>query len=373
MTEKKYYDVVVIGAGPGGYVAAIKASQAGKKVALIEKGDLGGTCLNVGCIPTKTLIANAHVLKTIQHATDFGIQVGSIHFDFAKMKERKDNVVAKIRKSLEGLIQSNGIEILRGEASFTAPFELKIKGENNGMIHGEKIIIASGSEPIDVGAFPCDHVKIFNSTSILGLTTLPKTIAVIGGGYIGCEFASLFAELGVKVTVLEALPSLVATQGKAISDALTVAFKKKGIDIRTGVMVEGIDRQGNGVTMCLKDQPSVSADIVLVAIGRKVVSKELGLQAAGVVTTEKGAITVNEKMETNVPGIAQCRWEHGLQEHARAGPPRIEESLEDPGRDQSDRARCPAGRRRPHRTFRPCAVAPRPQVGLHPHGGSQLR
>lgn len=303
MSEKKYFDVVVIGAGPGGYVAAIKASQTGKKVALIEKGDLGGTCLNVGCIPTKTLIANVQALHTIQHAADFGIHVGSVTIDYAKMKERKDGVVSKIRKSLEGLIGSNGIEILRGHASFVAPFELKVKGTDNVIIHGEKIIIASGSEPIDVAAFPCDHQKVFNSTSILGLTTLPKTIAVIGGGYIGCEFASLYAELGAKVIVLEALPALVALQGKGVSDALTAAFKKKGIDVQTGVMVEGIDRQGSGVSIRLKDKAPVVADIALVAIGRKVVSKDLGLEMAGVMTTDRGAIHVNEKMETNVPGI----------------------------------------------------------------------
>ena len=303
MTEKKYYDVIVIGAGPGGYVAAIKASQTGKKVALIEKGDLGGTCLNVGCIPTKTLISNAQALHTIQHAADFGIHVGNVTIDFAKMKERKDSVISKIRKSLEGLIQSNSIEIIRGHASFIAPFELKVKGTDNVIIHGEKIIIASGSEPIDVAAFPCDHEKVFNSTSILGLTTLPKTLAVIGGGYIGCEFASLYAELGVKVIVLEALPALVATQGKGISDALTAAFKKKGIDVQTGVMVEGIDRHGNGVSIRLKDKPAIAADAVLVAIGRKVVSKDLGLEMAGVMTSDRGAIIVNEKMETNVPGI----------------------------------------------------------------------
>lgn len=303
MTDKKYYDVVVVGAGPGGYVAAIKASQTGRKVALVEMGDLGGTCLNVGCIPTKTLISNAQALQTIRHAADFGISVGEVTVDYAKMKERKDGVISKIRKSLEGLIASNGIEILRGHASFIAPHELKIKGKDNLIVQGEKIIIASGSEPIDVAAFPCDHQKVFNSTSILELKVLPKTLAVIGGGYIGCEFASLYAELGVKVIVLEALPVLVATQGRGVSDALTAAFKKKGIDVQTGVMVEGIDKQGSGVSIRLKDKPPITADMVLVAIGRKVVSKDLGLEVAGVTTTERGAISVNEKMETNVPGI----------------------------------------------------------------------
>jgi len=303
MEEKQYFDIAVIGAGPGGYVAAIKAAQTGKKVALIEKGELGGTCLNVGCIPTKTLIANAQVLEKVKHAGDFGIFVKEISFDFAKMKERKDGVISKMRKSLEGLIQSNGITILRGTAEFTSPKELKIKGHNNLHLHAEKIIIASGSEPIDVAAFPCDHRKIFNSTSILELTELPKSLAIIGGGYIGCEFASLYAQLGVKVTILEALPAIVALQGKGVSDALTAAFKKQGIEIRTNVMVEGIDTQGQGVNIRLKDQPAFQAEAALVSIGRRVVSEGLGLEKAGVSVSERGLIVVNDRMETNVPGI----------------------------------------------------------------------
>jgi dihydrolipoamide dehydrogenase len=243
-------------------------------------------------------------LHAVQHAADFGIQVGSVTVDFGKMKERKDGVITKIRKSLEGLIQSNRIEILHGAASFIAPFEIKVQGKDNLIVKGEKIIIASGSEPMDVAQLPCDHKKVFNSSSILELTTLPKSIAIIGGGYIGCEFASLYAELGVKVTVLEALPSLVQMQGKAVSDALTAAFKKKGIDVQTGVMVEGIDDAGAaGVSVRLKDKPALNVDIALVAIGRKVVSKDLGCEAAGVLIQERGAIGVNEKMETNVPGI----------------------------------------------------------------------
>lgn len=303
MTEKQYYDLIVIGAGTGGYVAAIKAAQMGKKVALIEKGDLGGTCLNVGCIPTKTMIANAQVLEKIKHAADFGITTGSISIDYAKMKERKDGVITKIRKGLEGLIRSNGITIVKGTAQFTGPKELKVKGQDNVMMQGENIIIASGSEPMDIPAFPCDHQKIFNSTSILELTQLPKTLAIIGGGYIGCEFASLYAELGVKVILLEALPSIVALQGKAISDTLTAAFKKQGIDVQTNVMVEGVDKHAKGVTIRLKEKGSIEADAVLVAIGRKVVSQGMALENAGVVVSDRGAIAVNDKMETNVPGI----------------------------------------------------------------------
>ena len=301
--ERENFDLAVIGAGPGGYVAAIKASQEGLRVCLIEKGPLGGTCLNVGCIPTKTLLANAQVVHKISHAAEYGITTGPVTFDYAKMKSRKDGVLDKIRKSLEGLIQSNGIVILHGHAEFLSPREIKVKGQNNVIIHAERTIIATGSEPLDIPAFPCDHKRIFNSTSILELTSLPKTLAIIGGGYIGCEFASLFADLGVKVIILEALPSIVMLQGKAVAEALTRAFVKKGIDIQTSVLVEGIDQLPSGLSIRLKDKPAVNCDIALVSIGRKIVSSGLCLEKAGISTNDKGMIAVNEKMETNVPGI----------------------------------------------------------------------
>lgn len=301
--ETKKYDIAVIGAGPGGYVAAIKASQLGKKVVLIEKKYMGGTCLNVGCIPTKTLIANAHVMHSIQHAADFGITTGPVTFDYSKMKGRKDSIVEKMRKSLEGLIKSNGITILQGHAEFVSPIELKVRGEQSEMISFDKVIIASGSEPLDIPAFPCDHKKVLNSTSILELTTLPKTLAIIGGGYIGCEFASLYAELGVKVIILEALPMILAPQGKTISDVMTRAFIKKGVDVQTGVFVEGIDHLAEGVSIRLKDKSPVVCDAALVAVGRKVVSDGMSLEKAGVKIGERGILSVNEKMETSVPGI----------------------------------------------------------------------
>lgn len=300
--ERKKADVVIIGAGPGGYVAAIKAAQTGLNVILVEKGYLGGTCLNVGCIPTKTLLANAQVFHKIKRANEYGISVGDVSFDYEKMKTRKDGVVEKIRKSLEGLLLSNKIVILNGVAEFVSNYEIKVKGQNNVIIEANKVIIATGSIPLDIPAFPCDHQKIFNSTSILELTKLPKSIAIIGGGYIGCEFASLFAELGVKVTILEALPAIVALQGKVISDALTKSFQNKGIEIQTNVMVEGIDKAGHELTIRLKDKAAMNAEIALVSIGRKVVS-DLGLQNTAVKITDRGAIVVNDKMETSVPGI----------------------------------------------------------------------
>jgi dihydrolipoamide dehydrogenase len=301
--EKKRYDIAILGSGPGGYVAAIKASQSGKKVCIIEKGLTGGSCLNVGCIPTKTLISSAHLLHKMQHSEDFGIQCGQISFDYAKMKTRKDSVVSKIRKSLEGLIGSNTIAIIRGFGEFISPREIRVKGHDNVVVHADKIIIATGSEPLDIPAFPCDHERILNSTSALEVTSLPKTLAVIGGGYIGCEFASMFHELGVKVTILEALPSIVSLQGKTVSGVLTQAFTRKGIDVQTNVFVEGIDKKEKGLSIRLKDKPPFECDLALVSVGRKIVSQGIGLENAGVATGDKGAILVNERMETNVPGI----------------------------------------------------------------------
>jgi len=301
--EKMKFDVAVIGAGPGGYVAAIRAAQAGKSVALVEKNYLGGTCLNVGCIPTKTLLANTTVLHKVRTAKDFGIVTGAVSFDYSQMKARKDKVVESIRTSLGGLIKANKIEVINGAAEFISPKELKITGQEKRIIQADKIIIATGSEPLDIPAFPCDHKRILNSTSVLELTQLPKSIAIIGGGYIGCEFASLFAELDVKVTIFEAMPSIVALQGKTISDALTKAFQKKGIVLQLGVKVSSIDSKSDGVKVHLEGGTEATFDLALIAVGRKITSAGLGLKKAGVKTSPRGAIEVNEKMETNVPGI----------------------------------------------------------------------
>ncbi len=303
MTERKKHDVVVIGSGPGGYVAAIRAAQLGKSVALIEKDLLGGCCLNVGCIPTKTLLSNASVLHQVRRAKDFGIVTGSVSFHYDQMKQRKDQVVAKIRGGLEGLIRSNKITLYRGTAQFESPRLLKVMGADQIFVEGEKIIIATGSVPLDIKAFPCDHERILNSTSILELTETPKSLAIVGGGYIGCEFASLFAELGVKVTILEALPTILAAQGTQIAQFMTKAFAAKGIDIQTGVTVQSIENRKSHVKITLGDGKTMEADLALVSVGRKVYTEGLGLEKAGLKTTERGVIETDEGMETAVRGI----------------------------------------------------------------------
>jgi dihydrolipoamide dehydrogenase len=303
MAERKKVDVAVIGSGPGGYVAAIRAAQLGKSVALIEKDLLGGCCLNVGCIPTKTLIANASVLHQVKRAKDFGITTGPVSFHYDQMKKRKDQVVAKIRTGLEGLIRSNKITVYRGTAQFESPHLLKILGQDQLFLEAEKIIIATGSVPMDIRAFPCDHERILNSTSILELTELPKSLAIVGGGYIGCEFASLFAELGVAVTILEALPTILAAQGTTIAQHMTKNFMAKGVDIQTNVLVKNIANQGSQVHITLADGKTMDADMALVSIGRKVYTEGLGLEKAGLKLNEKGSLDTNGQMETEVRGI----------------------------------------------------------------------
>ena len=302
--DQKKYDIAIIGAGPGGYVAAIKLVQGGKTVCLIEKQFLGGTCLNVGCIPTKTLISRTNLAhEATYHADELGIEKDAIRPNFAKMNQSKNNVVEKMRQGLQGLLESNHITIIYGQAEFISSKELKITGKENGKIEAEQIIIATGSEPLDIPLLPCDHQLVCNSTSILELTELPKTLVIVGGGYIGCEFASLFADLNVKVIVLEALGSIVINQGKSISDALTHAFRKKGIEIQTNVKVVGIDKQESSLRIRLEGGKELFCDKALIAIGRKLVSNGLGLEKIGVVLDQKGAIVVNEKMQTNIDGI----------------------------------------------------------------------
>jgi len=303
MSERKTFDVVVIGAGPGGYVAAIRAAQLGRSVALIEKGELGGTCLNVGCIPTKTLIANANVLHQIKRASEYGITTGPIALHYDQMKARKDQVIRKMRMGLDGLMKSNKISVFRGVAHFESPRELKVLGQDNLYIASEKIIIATGSMPLDIAAFPCDHERILNSTSILELTEIPKSLVIVGGGYIGCEFASLFAELGTKVTILEALPTILMAQGPTVAQFMTKAISQRGVVIRTQTKVQTIVHYQSGVRVTLDGGETIDAEKALVAVGRSIYTQGLRLEKAGLAVTERGFLATNERMETDVSGL----------------------------------------------------------------------
>lgn len=303
MSKKHHFQVVVIGGGPGGYVAAIKAAQSGSSVALVEAATLGGTCLNVGCIPTKALVANGDVWRKLQAAPQFGISVKEASFNYAEMVARKDRVVSNIVKGLEGLIAANPITLFRGYAKFSSANELFVHGEDSGILVADKVIIATGSEPRNIAAFPFDGERIHSSTSLLSLNTLPKKLAVIGGGYIGCEFASLYRTLGVEVTILEMLPQILSTEGKEVGEFMRAAFARQGIVVRTGVRVDGIDRTKSGLSIRLDGSEPVETEIALVSVGRKLNSDDLGLEKVGVKCTPQGAIEVNERMESSIPSI----------------------------------------------------------------------
>ncbi len=301
--EKKKFDVAVLGGGPAGYPAAIRAAQLGKSVALIEAKEMGGTCLNRGCIPSKALIAGAEIVDRLHEAKEFGIHIKDMAVEYDQLAAHKDRVVERMRRGLEGLIAANKITVLRGFGQFLSPHEIKIKGQDNVTIEADQVVIATGSEPRNIPAFPFDYTRIHDSTSLLSMTELPKKMIVVGGGVIGCEFASLYATLGVEVTILELLPRLLSTEAAEVAQALTKAFTKRGIKIEVGVKVEKIENTGTGVRAQVEGGKLFEADCCLVAVGRSLNTKGIGLEKAGVLVLDNGMVAVDEKMQTSVDGI----------------------------------------------------------------------
>ena len=301
--DQQEFDCVVIGGGPGGYVAAIRASQRGLKTALIESQEMGGTCLNRGCIPSKALIANADILRKVRDSNKFGISVGTISFDYAAMKERKDGVVARIRKGLEGLITSNQIVVFKGYGKFISPFEVKVTGSQETVLKAKTIIIATGSEPRPLPGIPFDHRHIHDSTSLLDITALPKKLLIVGGGVIGCEFACLHNAFGVDVTIIELLPIIVSTEGKVVADMMAQSFRKQGIKIETQAALTQIERLPNGIKAHLNDGRTFDADCALISVGRKYNTDTIGIEKTGVILEKDGSVPVNNMMQTNVPHI----------------------------------------------------------------------
>lgn len=301
--ERLEFDIVVLGGGPGGYPAAIRAAQLGRSVAIIEKKELGGTCLNRGCIPSKALIAGSEFLTRLDHAKQFGITLSPPILDYAELALHKDRTVEKLLNGLKSLIAMNKITVFRGEGKLVSPNELKVIGPDSAFIKAKKIIIATGSEPRNIPAFPFDYTRIHDSTSLLAMTSLPKKILIIGGGVIGCEFASLYANLGVEVTIIELLPRILSTEAEEIAQALMRAFSKKGIQIKTGVKVSAIKHENEGIVALIENGEKFQADCCLVAVGRSLNTENIGLEKAGVVVLENRMVVVSEHMETSIKGI----------------------------------------------------------------------
>jgi len=302
MSEK--FDICVIGAGPGGYVAAIRAAQNGAKVAIVEKEYFGGTCLNWGCIPTKTLIASSEVLHKAKTAADFGVKIsGDVSPDWQAMLGRKASVVEKLRGGIGMLLKTAGVTSFTGTASFADRKTVNVESADGKKekVSADKFIIASGSAPVVPGFIPKSK-RIITSTELLSINEIPKSLLVLGGGVIGCEFACLFAELGTKVTVVEMMPNILPLQDKELSRLLSREMKAHGIEIFVGSPMDKIEADGKSVSGVVGKE-KLSADYMLVSIGRAPVTKSLNLAAAGITANEKGWIPVDSKCKTNVAGI----------------------------------------------------------------------
>jgi dihydrolipoamide dehydrogenase len=298
------FDVVVIGSGPGGYFAAIRCAQKGAAVAIIEKAEIGGTCLNRGCIPSKALLASAEVLLQAKNAAALGVDIPAVSPNWLKMQQRKDMIVGGFRKGLTGLLQANKIKIFQGNATATSPKTIVIDsaGSKSEINAGKGIIIATGSVPVEIPAFLFDGQTVISSNELLGLQSIPSSMVVVGGGIIGCELACVYAAVGTKVTIVEALEHIINTEDKWVSQLLERELKKLGIVVLTGRKVTSVDTKTGIAKVSIDSGQSINADKVLVAVGRRAIcDKEtigvLGLQMNG------PAIKVNEKMQTNVPGV----------------------------------------------------------------------
>lgn len=295
------FDLIVIGAGPGGYVCAFRAAQLGLKVGLIEKRPtLGGTCLNVGCIPSKALLhSSEHWTFLQQHAADHGISAGDTSLDLAKMMAKKDAVVTQLTGGVAQLAKARKVEVITGEAKFTGPKEL---AAGDRALTAEHIVIATGSAPVELPFLPFDGQTVVSSDHAIGFDAVPEKLVVVGGGAIGLELGSVWSRLGAEVTVVEFLPQIAGAADKDIVRNFTRILKKQGLTIEVGAKVTGFK---DGVLTAERgdQQLTFPADKVLVSVGRRPYTDGLGLETAGITLDERKRIPVDAKLQTNVPGV----------------------------------------------------------------------
>jgi dihydrolipoamide dehydrogenase len=297
------FDVIVIGAGPGGYPAALRAAQLGKRVAIVEQEAFGGTCLNWGCIPTKTLLASSDLYHRARRATELGIQVAGVTFDYARMAARKNEIVGRLTKGVQTLLTSNGVTLVTGQARFEDPRRLSVRAADGTVqwLAGERIIIATGSVSAMPGFLP-KHPRVLESRAFLDRAELPDRLLILGGGVIGCEFACLAAQLGKQVTIVEMLEDIVLVLDRDVRRVLRKRMEALGITILTGAPLTDITADDRQVSGRYKDQP-LTGDLLLVAVGRKPNTAGLELARAGITLNERGQIPVDERGRTAVATI----------------------------------------------------------------------
>jgi len=293
------FDLVVLGGGSGGYAASLRAAQLGLSVALIEGEKLGGTCLHKGCIPTKALLHSGEIADNTRDASHFGINAQLIGIDMVAVNAYKDGVIAKLYKGLQGLVKSRNITFVEGFGKLVGPNAVEVNGQR---YEGKNIILATGSYPRTLPGLEIDGTTIITSEEALNMTTIPARVIVLGGGVIGCEFASVWKSFGADVTIIEGLPRLIAAEDESSSKQLERAFRKRGINFEVGTKFQSVAKDAAGVTVTLENGKTFSADLLLVAVGRGPVSANLGYEPQGI-AMERGYVLVDNKCRTNVPGI----------------------------------------------------------------------
>ena len=304
------YDLIVLGSGPGGYVAAIRAAQLGFKTAIVEKSELGGVCLNWGCIPTKALIKSAQVFQYLNHAADYGITIeGSAKADFTAVVKRSRDVANGMSKGIQFLMKKNKIDVIAGYGRLTADKKLEVTGADNQKqtLEAKHIIVATGGRARELPNLPIDNEMIIGYRKAMVLEKLPEKMVVVGSGAIGVEFAYVYASMGTKVTVVEFLPRIVPVEDEEVSRALEKEYKKMGVEIMTNASVTAVEKGANGAKHKVKVKTAtgevvLEADVVLSAVGVSSNVEDIGLEAAGV-KVENGKITTDDYYRTNVPGI----------------------------------------------------------------------
>jgi dihydrolipoamide dehydrogenase len=291
--------LVILGGGSGGYACALRAAQLGKTVALIESGKLGGTCLHRGCIPTKALLHSGEIADSAREASTFGVNAQFLSMDMVAVNAYKDGVINKLHKGLQGLVKSRNITFVEGHGRLVAKDTVEVNGER---YTGTNVVLATGSYAKSLPGLEIDGVRVMTSDHATSLTYVPKSVIVLGGGVIGCEFASVWKSFGAEVTIIEGLPHLVALEDETSSKQLERAYRKRGINFELGVRFKSHTVTADGVTVELEDGKTFSADVLLVAVGRGPVSANLGYEEQGL-TMDRGYVIVDEKCRTNVPGI----------------------------------------------------------------------
>ncbi|MBS1128752.1 MAG: lpd, partial [Nitrospirae bacterium] len=298
--------ITIVGSGPGGYVAAIRAAQRGARVTVVEDAEVGGTCLNWGCIPTKTLIASTDALEMARHAADFGVELsGEVTYNLPKIRERRDKVVSTQIKGIRALFKSWGVDLIHGRGSLISEDVVRAvrKDGTTQDIRSDRIIIATGSRPAAIPGLPFDGNNILSSNDAVLMYEVPASILIVGAGVIGCEFAFLYRSLGSSVTVVEMLPRALSSEDEDISSLIEKELKKAKIKLITGARIESMKGTAEGVTAVLSNGQEVQAAKALVSIGRALNTEGLRLEDAGLAAGKRGEVPVNDRMETTVPGI----------------------------------------------------------------------